>query len=116
MFAERLKALRKAKGITQVQFANDFHIANGTIGMWESGRREPDFETAQRIADYFNVTVDYLLGRDTQKAPTPEGERPITDDDLKFALWGNASDIDEDDLEDVRRYAAFVAERKKKKP
>lgn len=67
MFAERLKELRKEKGITQIQFANDFHIANGTIGMWESGRREPDFETARRIADYFGTTVDYLLGRDEKK-------------------------------------------------
>ena len=63
MFAEKLKELRKAKGLTQIQFALDFHVASGTVGMWETGRREPDFETTRRIADYFGVSVDYLLGR-----------------------------------------------------
>ena len=47
--------------------------------------------------------------------PTQEGERKISDADIKFALWGDSRDIDDEDLEDVRRYAAFVAERKKKK-
>lgn len=61
MFSERLKELRKSKGLTQIQFANEFNIANGTIGMWESGKREPDFATIQKIADFFGVTVDYLL-------------------------------------------------------
>ena len=84
--------------------------------MWETGKREPDFETTKRIADYFGVSVDYLLGReDTQKAPTEPGERQISDEDLKFALWGDSDEIDNDDLDDVRRYAAFVSERKKKK-
>ena len=71
MFSNRLKQLRKDHGITQMQFAQEFNISKGTIGMWEIGKREPDFETATRIADYFHVSVDYLLGRDEEK-PTPE--------------------------------------------
>lgn len=69
MFSDRLKELRKSSGLTQVQFAEIFNIAKGTIGMWESGKREPDFETTQRIADFFGVTVDDLIGAKT-KAPT----------------------------------------------
>lgn len=45
MFAEKLKALRKQKGLTQTQFAIDFNIATGTIGMWETGKRQPDYNT-----------------------------------------------------------------------
>lgn len=64
---------------------------------------------------YFKVSVDYLLtGEETKKAPT-DGERIVSDDDIMFALWGDSDDVDEDDLDDVKRYAAFVRERKKKK-
>ena len=42
-------------------------------------------------------------------------KRQVSDDDIMFALWGDSDDVDEDDLDDVKRYAAFVRERKKKK-
>lgn len=61
MFADRLKQLRNEKGITQVEFAKIFNISSGTIAMWETGRRTPDVDMLGRIADYFDVTVDYLL-------------------------------------------------------
>lgn len=77
MFKIRLKSLREAKGLTQQEFANDFGISKGTIGMWESGAREPrKLIELQRIADYFGVTVDYLLGREDIKneLPAQDGE------------------------------------------
>ena len=49
----------------------------------------------------------------TEKAPADHGERSVSDAELKFALWGDCEDVDDDDLADVRRYAAFVRERKK---
>lgn len=70
MFADRLRLLRKKHSLTQVQFAQKLNVANGTVAMWETGKREPDFDTILRIADFFHVSVDYLLGRDTEK-PTP---------------------------------------------
>ena len=60
-FARRLKDLRKEANITQIEFARKFNIANGTVGNWESGNRQPDYATLQKIADFFNVSVDYLL-------------------------------------------------------
>ena len=66
MFSDRLKKLRKDRGITQAEFANKFQISNGTIGNWEAGSREPDMQTLQKIADYFDVSTDYLLGRENQ--------------------------------------------------
>ena len=56
----------------------------------------------------------YTIPVEQKKAPTQEGERAITDADIMFALWGDTTDVDEDDLDDVRRYAAFIRERKKK--
>lgn len=66
MFASKLKELRKAKGITQEIFADEFNISRGTIAMWETGKREPAHETLLKLADYFNVSVDYLLGREEE--------------------------------------------------
>ena len=54
------------------------------------------------------------LNAHIKKAPT-NGERKVSDDDIMFALWGDSDDVDKDDLDDVKRYAAFVRERKKKK-
>lgn len=72
-------------------------------------------ETLTKIATHFDVSVDFLLGKENKKASTDSGERAISDDELKFALWGECGDIGDDDLADVRRYAAFVRERKKSK-
>lgn len=68
MLAERLKELRNKNNLTQKQFAAIFNIASGTIAMWETNKRRPDSEMLANIADYFNVSVDYLLGKE-KKTP-----------------------------------------------
>ena len=65
MFADRLKELRKKRGLVQKDISQIFSVSMGAVGNWESGNRVPDTETLSRIADYFHVSVDYLLGRDT---------------------------------------------------
>lgn len=67
MLSIRLKELRKRENITQMQFAKIFDISSGTIAMWETGKRQPDHKTLLKIANYFNVSVDYLLGKETKK-------------------------------------------------
>ncbi|MEE0963682.1 MAG: XRE family transcriptional regulator [Ruminococcus bromii] len=62
MFAENLKILRERKQITQQQLADKLDISRSTIGMYENGSREPDFETLELIADFFNVNMDRLIG------------------------------------------------------
>ena len=60
----RLKELREQKGITQETLADMLHTSRSRIGMYEQGKRQPDFEMQEAIADYFNVSIDYLFGRD----------------------------------------------------
>lgn len=62
-FQSILKTLRRSKGLTQDELAKRLKISRSTIGMYEKGAREPDFETLTLIADFFNVDVDFLLGR-----------------------------------------------------
>ena len=61
----RLKEFRKKKDITQETLAKHLKVSPSTIGMYETGRREPDFETLQKIADFFQVSTDALIGRET---------------------------------------------------
>ena len=62
-FGSILKDLRTSRGITQGELATMLEVSRSTVGMYETGGREPDFETMEAIADIFNVDMDYLMGR-----------------------------------------------------
>lgn len=62
-FADVLKELRTSVGYTQDELSKNMNISKSAISMYENGNREPDFETLEVFADYFNVDIDFLLGR-----------------------------------------------------
>ena len=59
----RLKEIRKTKGISQLKLAMDLNTNQNTISRYETGEREPGINELIKIADYFNVSLDYLLER-----------------------------------------------------
>lgn len=59
----RLKQLRKQQNITQLKLAMDLGLNQNAISRYETGEREADYKTLIRLADYFNVSIDYLLER-----------------------------------------------------
>lgn len=59
----RLKELREKHNISQVKLAMELHLNQNSISRYENGEREADYNTLIAFADYFNVSVDYLLGR-----------------------------------------------------
>ena len=59
----RLKFLRKERGISQLKLAMDLNMNQNSISRYETGEREADYATLIRFADYFDVSVDYLLER-----------------------------------------------------
>lgn len=59
----RLKELRRQKGISQVKLALDLNTNQNTISRYETGEREPGLKELAKIADYFDVSIDYLLYR-----------------------------------------------------
>ena len=63
MFAERLNELRKNKGLNQPELAKELNVAKQTVSNWENNNRTPDNEMLIKIANYFDVSLDYLLGR-----------------------------------------------------
>lgn len=64
---KNLSKLRKQNGISQAKLGKDIGLARNTICQYESGNRSPDISTLIKIADYFNVSMDYLWGRDEKK-------------------------------------------------
>lgn len=69
---DNLKALRESKKITQTQLGEHIGAKKSAISLWESGKRQPDQETLVRLANFFEVTVDYLLGRNDPHPPAQE--------------------------------------------
>jgi len=68
-FPKKLAELRNEFNMTQKELASKLGVSRGTIGMYEIGQRDPDTETLIKIAELFNVSVDYLLGRSNIRNP-----------------------------------------------
>lgn len=71
----RLRELREKRHISQVKLAMDLNVSQNTISRYETGEREAGYQMLIKIADYFSVTVDYLLGREEDVDPMNE-KRP----------------------------------------
>ena len=71
-FPERLKQLRKEKGLSQIMLAKELGVSGGTVAMWETGKRKPQFEMFDKLCTFFDRSMDYILG--------------ASDDDRSFAI------------------------------
>lgn len=116
--AKRIAELRKQKKLSQIKFAEKFGVGRSTIAMWETGDREPDVETIQKLADFFDTSTDYLLGRIDE--PHPLGYDP----DKVEAIFAHRrddymqelSEADQKQIEKIlKEIAHLVAQREKKK-
>ena len=67
MFGERLRNLREIKDMTQESASRELAISRGMLSNYELGKREPDYAMLCRLADYYHVTTDYLLGCETSR-------------------------------------------------
>lgn len=105
----RIREIRKKCGLTMKELGERVGVSESAISQYETGKRQPDYETLLKIADYFNVSVDYLLGQETEKAPEPEEQKPLSREQIKFALFGeDAPSIPEEKLDEVLRYAEII--------
>lgn len=117
LFPTRLKQLRKEKNLTQQQLSDMLKISRNTYAQYETGRREPDFSTAQLIANFFDVTVDNLIGSDdVGSATTKEDKKPK---DLKRILEQHdilfdGVPIDEDAKKEIMHIVEFELYKKAK--
>lgn len=89
---DRIKELRLTAHMTQEELAARMGVSKGAIGNYETGRRDPDLDTLEEIADIFNVDIDFLLGRTNEKPEFSLEERWLIDcyrkidDDMRSAV------------------------------
>ncbi len=103
-FNQRLKDLRESRDLTQVRFAEILNMTSSTISKYERGDLEPNNDTIIKIADFFDVSVDYLLGRTNDK----NGSINIT----TIAAHSD-NDLTEEEREKVREFAKFLKSQRK---
>ena len=108
-FFERFSSLCKSVGETPNSVAKSIGASSGSVTAWKNGT-EPRYSTVVKIADYFGVSVDYLLGKE-ENTPAENGKRAVSDDEIKFALFGGDGEITDEMYEEVKRFAEFVKQR-----
>ncbi len=113
MFFNRFKALCDERNISVYRACTDIGLNRSAVAKWKSGGR-PNGTTAAKLADYFGVTTDYLLEQTDERAPaTPV--RTVSDEDIKFALFGGDGEITDAMFDEVKRFAAFIRQREENK-
>ncbi|MDF2934652.1 MAG: transcriptional regulator, family [Paenibacillaceae bacterium] len=111
---DKIALLREKRGLTQEDLANKIGISRASLSHYEKNRREPDYTTITKLADFFHVSVDYLLGRTSE--PTQVTDMAIRDfsENLELSdeqlLEKFAFTIDGRKLtpEESRRFIAFI--------
>ena len=109
---ERIVEELKLQNKKKIDLTEYLGIVNSTFGNWISGRNTSYKKYIYAIADFLNVSVEYLKG-ETDVINQPKSS--ISDDDIKFALWGDVADeIPNDKLQEVKTFAEFIKNTYKK--
>ncbi|MGP7819799.1 helix-turn-helix domain-containing protein [Niallia sp. 01092] len=104
-FPERLRKLRKDANLTQSKLGEKMNVTKVSISGYETGNRRPDTETLQRLADFFHVSTDYLLGRSA-----------VTESAAAYSIGIRKEQLIEDDyilLSELKKYPYLYSEIRK---
>lgn len=118
MFSKRLRYLRKEKKLSQQKIADYLGISRQGYGKYEDGRSEPDHQTLVELATYFNVTIDYLLGRTNNPEVSEENEKDkiinkiATEFPEADLMFHDLANMTAEELEDVYDYIKFKQRKK----
>lgn len=77
-FADRLRQLRIENKLSQQELADRLRISRSSVGMYEQGRRGPDFELLDNVADLFDVDFNYMLGKTDERGHYPKSGKKVT--------------------------------------
>lgn len=112
MKGSRIKSLREEKGLKQDELANILSISPSAIGMYERDAREPNDDIKIKLAEYFNVSIDYLLGKSDIR--NPEKEIDFDPDKLYIGLSAKDYDMTDEKRKQIEEFAKFVLADNKK--
>lgn len=106
---EHLKALRIRRGLTQSQVAELIGVSTVTIARYESGEREPSNDKLIKLAKFFNVSIDYLIGKNGEEESAKQSS------DIFKELNAMLAQMDDDQLDKTAEYMRFVLSQKNKR-
>lgn len=107
-FGSRLKALRLSKNLTQEKFANIFYLNKSSISKYEKDKNLPENQLLIKIADFFDVSVDYLLCRTSQQKLLPSNPKPMSGEEFLSSYV-----FSEEETEAFAAYFSFPDDLKK---
>lgn len=96
-FGSRLREQRNKKKLTQEQLGDLFKISESAVGMYERDQREPPFDLLEKFAEFFEVSIDYLIS----------GTEKINDNNQNLFFY-DINDLSEEDIEDIKKHIEFV--------
>lgn len=100
----------KQRGIAISQLEKDCGFSNGYLNPKKMTKLP--YDRAQTIAEYLGISAEVILtGEETEKAPAGDGKRSVSDDEIKFALFGGDGEITDAMYDEVRNFAAYVKQR-----
>ena len=117
-FSVNLKLLRQARGMTQSELAKELNVSGGLIGFYETGDRRPSYEQLDRIAAFFDVGLDELMGRDTSEgdmaaAKSRQTAVMLEENSELSDLIETAKELSKDDLVILTQLAKRLKEKTK---
>lgn len=110
MFYDLFCALCSQKGVSPTRAALEIGLSKSTPTTWKKKGTTPQAAQLQKIAGYFGVTVDELLRQDPQKKDPAAPGREVSDQDIKFALFGSGP-VTDAQYEEVKQFVRFIKER-----
>ena len=107
-FGEKIRRGRKAAGLTQRQLADRLGVSNTSVSNWEKDLSRPDADLIQALCAVLELQPNDFYGTE---AVSSERKQTVSDDDIKFALFGGDGEITDAMYDEVKRFAAFIKER-----
>lgn len=105
-FGDRIRGARKAAGLTQRELAARLDVSNTSISNWEKGLSRPDADMIQKLCAVLGLQPNDFYG--TQSAGS---RQTVSDEDIKFALFGGDGEITDAMFDEVKRFAAYLKQR-----
>lgn len=116
MFYDLFVALCEKNNIKPSRAAEDIGISRATVSAWKKFGYAPRDDVKQKIADYFNVSLDFLSGREETKKGLAEAEpkEQPDEDDIRYALSGEIKDLTDEEFDEIMNYIKFVEQKRRK--
>ncbi|MDX8046630.1 helix-turn-helix transcriptional regulator [Gracilibacillus sp. S3-1-1] len=108
MLKKRLVSLRKEKGLSQYDAAERLGFSRGKLANYEQGTRQPDYETLIKIADFYDVSLDYLLGKSDKKETDRDSKNDADNTEDANLFFFDIEGLTEEEIDDIKRHIDYV--------